>query len=95
MDTNCFQIKMELKNWPGLKMMANYVKIKIDPEKPRESRLEVALAYDKKGQIPEAIEVMSGVPLHEHDPLYIMTLTINRMSSDPHEFYEGFANVDE
>ena len=85
----------KLKEWSQLEMMANYVGVEIDPEKPRESRVAVALECDKKGNIPEAIEAMTGVPLHEFDKGMLFDYVMMRqVASDPKEFYEGFPEVD-
>lgn len=81
---------MELKNWYLLEMMARYHNVDIDPEKPRESRLAVAFECDRHGKIPEAIEAMTGIPLPEYDSMQLLVLSVNRQSSDPQTFYEGF-----
>lgn len=81
---------MELKNWRTLEYLADYVDVKIDPEKPRESRLAVALEYDKRGQFPEAVEVMLG----EKDPMQTVVLSMNRQGRDAESFYKDFAPVD-
>jgi len=85
---------MELKNWELLEEKARYIGIDIDPEKPRDSRLAVALEYDKHGKIPEAIEAMTGVPLHETDPMQLMVLSMRRQESTPESFYRGFGPAD-
>ena len=76
-------------------MMADYVGVEIDPEKPKESRVAVALECDKKRKVPEAIEAMTGVPLHEYDKGMLLNFVMMReVASDPKHFYEGFPEVD-
>lgn len=86
---------MKLKNWHLLQMMADYYKVKIDPQEPRDSRLTVALECDRHQKIPEAIEAMTGIPVNEHDPAQLIAFSINRKSTSPQEFYQGFPSVDE
>ncbi len=85
---------MKLKNWHLLEMMGEYYNVDIDSENPRDSRLAVALECDRHEKVPEAIEAMTGIPLHEYDPMELMVLSMNRMSRDPQTFYEGFPSVD-
>ena len=75
-------------------MMARACHVEIDPKKPRESRLAVAYNLDGQGKVPEAIEAMSGIPLHEYDSMELFVLSFNRQSSSPESFYDGFAPVD-
>ena len=67
---------MELKNWYLLEMMAGCCKVDIDVNKPRESRLAVAYECDRQGKVPEAIEAMTGVPLHEYDSMQLTVLSM-------------------
>ena len=76
-------------------MMARYVGVEIDTQKPRDSRLAVAMKCDQLGKVPEAIEAMTAVPLHLYDKETLMfNLQQRMMDRDPKHFYEGFPPVD-
>ncbi len=86
---------MALKNWVNLERLAKFVQVPIDRNKPRESRLKVALAYDKKGNVNAGIEAMTGVPLHEEDKKDLLRWNLAKPEyKNPEEFYKGFPNVD-
>jgi hypothetical protein len=86
---------MQLQNWEALEMMAKHVGVEIDPQKPRDSRLAVALKCDQLGKIPEAIEAMTAVllPFYDRETLRF-NLQQRIMDNDPRHFYEGFPAVD-
>ncbi|MFH0978330.1 MAG: hypothetical protein V1837_03425 [Candidatus Woesearchaeota archaeon] len=86
---------MALQNWGLLEIMADYLHVKIDPNKPRDSRLVVALRYDDLGSVPEAIEAMTAVQPHLYDREKLESLMLARIvAKDPCHFYEGFPPVD-
>ncbi|MBI2573527.1 hypothetical protein HYV86_06700 [Candidatus Woesearchaeota archaeon] len=93
---------MALLNWDRLEVQAEYEsrrygQVEINPEKPYESRLAVALACDKRGAVPEAIEAMTGVPLHLYDRGTLQQQMVQRTTTyagNPQRFYEAFPKVD-
>ncbi|MBW2966601.1 hypothetical protein KY342_05845 [Candidatus Woesearchaeota archaeon] len=84
----------ELKNWDTLTILADFIGIKINPEKPRESRLAVALEYDKQGKFYEAIEAISGTSIHEYSLSELQEFTTKRQNLNTQHFYESFPGAD-
>lgn len=85
---------MKLKNWERLEELARHYHLNINPSKPRESRIAVAMRYDRHEKMVEAIECMTGMPCTEYSPTELLMLTFNRRDSNPNDFYDGFPDVD-
>ncbi len=84
--------------WNMVELYAKECNVKIDPEKPRESRLEVALALDKEGKVEKAISVMMGSDFNPkgQSGLLLLLYTAKKEAGtlSVEEFYKGFANID-
>jgi len=81
---------MGLQNWNLLEDLAKEVNVELDPSKPKESRLAVALAYDKQGKVPEAAQAMMGRPSNEISDLYLAAFAISQLRiTNPQEFYQN------
>lgn len=86
---------MKLKNWGRLEELARHYKMAVNPSKPRESRIAVAMCYDRHEKIVGAIECMTGIPCSEYSPTELLSFTFNRRDSNPNDFYGGFPSIDE
>lgn len=80
--------------WDRVEMVASQYELEIDQNKPRESRLKVALALDKEGRQMEAIEIMTGEDFDPHGVDGMLLLTYKMDKDTPENFYGGFPDID-
>ena len=85
-----------LKNWGTLEQYAVNVGVNIDPNDPRNSRLEVALRLHEQRKYFEACEAMTGDPVDTRGGEFGLAI-IGRLlirQENPTEFYKSFPEVD-
>lgn len=75
-------------------MLAKYACVPVDYEKPRDSRLKVALKLDQMGNKFAACEAMTGDPPHKRNDYAYLIMAQAIDGKSPEEFYKGFPDVD-